>query len=561
MTMNIRLSIIVAAVWLLSGATEVFAGPVSVREESRAMTTYPFSDPSPVVDPSRLYYPYTRFDGFTDKPIKKEWKTVVMENDYIRLTIFPEIGGKVWGAVDKTSGKEFIYENSVVKFRDIAMRGPWVSGGIEYNFGIIGHAPTSSAPVDYLIREKEDGSVSCYLSSFELIARTMWTVEVNLQPDKGYFTTRTVWYNGSSISQPYYQWMNAGYPVGNGAEFCYPGDLNIGHNGMASTFPTDSEGRDLSKYDNNMFGGTKSYHILGYYNDFYGIYWHGDDFGSVHCADFDDKLGMKIFLWGEDRAGGIWEELLTDSDGQYIELQSGRMFNQPSTMSARTPYRHFCSAPQQTDSWTEYWYPVKGIQGIDKAGKCGALNVSRQDGRLIISFSPAENFNTELRIYHDDSLAETVHLDAKVLEPVSFEVGYIPEGHMKIVLGDGMLTYSEKKADFDLERPYSVPERIDWDSAFGLYSQGKQSMYQKRWAEAGRYLEASLSKAPYLIPALVSLASLYQREGRYAEAAETAGKALALDTYCGEANYIYALANRAIGKNTEAKAAFSIAAL
>ena len=102
---------------------------------------------------------------------------------------------------------------SVVKFRDIAMRGPWTSGGIEFNFGIIGHAPTSSTPIDYVTRQKPDGSVSCYVSSYELVTRTLWTVEVNLPKDKAYFTTTTTWHNSSSIDQPYYQWMNAGYPT------------------------------------------------------------------------------------------------------------------------------------------------------------------------------------------------------------------------------------------------------------------------------------------------------------------------------------------------------------
>ena len=109
-----------------------------VTETLQTVKTYPFSDPDPVADPSDLCYPYFRFDGFSAKGIDKEWKVVTLENDYIRLTLFPEIGGKIWGAVDKTSGKEFIYNNHVVKFRDIAMRGPWTSGGIEFNFGIIG---------------------------------------------------------------------------------------------------------------------------------------------------------------------------------------------------------------------------------------------------------------------------------------------------------------------------------------------------------------------------------------------------------------------------------------
>ena len=114
--------------------------------------TYPFSDPSPVATPNNSYYPYFRFDGFSMQAQEKQWKMVVLENDYVKLTVTPEIGGKIWGAIDKVNNKEFVYTNGVVKFRDVAMRGPWTSGGIEFNFGIIGHAPTCSTPIDYLTK-------------------------------------------------------------------------------------------------------------------------------------------------------------------------------------------------------------------------------------------------------------------------------------------------------------------------------------------------------------------------------------------------------------------------
>ena len=263
--------------------------PSSIKEIVRTMNTYPFSDPDPVPMPENLYYPYFRFDGYTDKSIMKDWKVVEMENDYIKLTLFPEIGGKIWGAVEKTTNKEFIYSNHVVKFRDIAMRGAWTSGGIEFNYGIIGHAPTTSSPVDYQLRTNEDGSVSCFISSIELITRTSWSVEVNLPKDKAYFTTRMIWYNGSSIDQPYYQWTNAGFKASGNLEFCYPGQYYIGHGGDVHSFPKDESARDISWYEKNNFGGAKSYHVLGKYNDFYGAYWHDDNFGSVHYAPYDDK--------------------------------------------------------------------------------------------------------------------------------------------------------------------------------------------------------------------------------------------------------------------------------
>ena len=87
-------------------------------------------------------YPYYRFDTYAVTPVSQTWKMVVLENDFLRVKIFPEIGGKVWSVYDKTSGTELFYDNDAVKFRDIALRGPWTSGGIEFNYGIIGHAPS-----------------------------------------------------------------------------------------------------------------------------------------------------------------------------------------------------------------------------------------------------------------------------------------------------------------------------------------------------------------------------------------------------------------------------------
>lgn len=540
----------------------LFAQQATVTETVETVKTYPFSDPDPVADPSDLFYPYFRFDGFSAKGINRQWKVVSLENDYIKLTLFPEIGGKIWGAVDKTTGKEFIYNNHVVKFRDIAMRGPWTSGGIEFNFGIIGHAPTSSTPIDYVTRQKPDGSVSCYVSSYELVTRTLWTVEVNLPKDKAYFTTTTTWHNSSSIDQPYYQWMNAGYPAAGNVEFCYPGTNYIGHGGELHSFPLDEQGRDISWYEKNDFGNSKSYHIVGKYNDFYGAYWHDNDFGSIHHADYDEKLGMKIFLWGLSREGGIWEDLLTDTNGQYIELQSGRMYNQPASNSSLTPYKHTAFGPQATDRWTEYWFPVKGIKGVSKASRIGALNVLREDGFLKLYFSPLQKLSTTIKLYEGEKEMNSIPLNCGVLETWKDSIPLnkaVAAGRLKVVVGEDLLVYSEVPSDNITSRPKQLPADFDWSSAYGLYTQGEQWMNQKVLDKAEKFLLASLKKDPYFVPALTDLASLYYRQGRYDEALARCETALSINTYDGDVNYLYGLCNMALGNHTDAKDGFSVA--
>ncbi len=534
----------------------------TITESVETVKTYPFSDSNPIANPSNLFYPYFRFDGFSAKGLDRKWKVVSLENEYIKLTLFPEVGGKIWGAVDKTTGREFIYNNHVVKFRDIAMRGPWTSGGIEFNFGIIGHAPTSSTPIDYVIRKKTDGSVSCYVSSYELVTRTLWTVEVNLPKDKAYFTTTTTWHNNSSIVQPYYQWMNAGYPAAGNAEFCYPGTNYIGHDGELHSFPSDEQGHNISWYERNDFGNSKSYHVLGKYNDFYGAYWHDNDFGSIHHADYDEKLGMKIFLWGLSREGGIWEDLLTDTDGQYIELQSGRMYNQPASNSALTPFKHAAFAPQATDQWTEYWFPVKGTKGVSKASRIGALNVLRENGFLKLYFSPLQRLSTTVKLYDREQMIHSFPLDCSVQETWQDSIRLdkaIADRPLKVVIGEDLLVYSEASSDNVANRPKQLPVDFDWNSVYGLYTQGEQWMNQKVFDKAEHYLLASLQKDSYFVPSLTSLASLYYRQGRYSDALALCKTALRINTYDGKVNYLYGLCNKALGYYTDAKDGFSVA--
>ena len=148
------------------------AGSQTVIVKDTMMTTYPFGDPNPIPQVKTGYYPYCKFDKFSTSPEKQSWQMVVLENPYLRVKIFPEIGGKVWSVFDKTAGKEMFYDNDVVKFRDIAMRGPWTSGGIEFNYGVIGHAPSCAHPVDWRTEKKADGSVSCYIGVLEMTSHS-----------------------------------------------------------------------------------------------------------------------------------------------------------------------------------------------------------------------------------------------------------------------------------------------------------------------------------------------------------------------------------------------------
>jgi hypothetical protein len=142
--------------WLILLPLSVFAQKALIKEVNRPIVTYPYSDPDPVAHPGRVY-PYFRFDVYTNHNVIQEWKMVELKNDYIRLAVMPDMGGKVWEAYEKSLNFPFIYSAHSVKFRDLALRGPWTSDGIEFNFGDIGHATTTATPVDYYTRTNPDG--------------------------------------------------------------------------------------------------------------------------------------------------------------------------------------------------------------------------------------------------------------------------------------------------------------------------------------------------------------------------------------------------------------------
>ena len=533
-----------------------------ISESKQMLETYPFSDPNPIPNPETSFYPYFRFDGFALQSEQKEWKVVVLENDYIKLSVFPEIGGKIWGAVEKSTGHEFLYHNSVVKFRDIAMRGAWTSGGIELNFGVIGHAPTCATPVDYMLIEKEDGSVSCVVGAYELLTRTRWETEINLEKDKAYFTTTTRWQNPTPLVQPYYQWMNAAYQVKGDLEFCFPGSHWIGHDGRSHSWPLDAEGRDISYYRNNNFGGSKSNHVLGGISDHYAGYWHDLEFGSGHYTSNGDKLGMKVFQWAHSRSGGIWEDLLTDTDGQYVELQSGRLFNQAATNSTKTPFKHFGFEPYAMDEFKEYWFPILETKGVVKANPFGVLNIEKVGTEHVVYFCPLQKTKEQLLIYAGDELVRQVSLDLEVLDTWS-EAFQIEDQDkpIKIVIGNNKLVYSQEKRDNISNRPMNAPEDFDWNSSYGLFLDGQHWLFQNKYELAEERFIKCLSDNAHYAPALNQLASLCYRKGAYAEGIEYAARSLAIDTYDAEANFIYALNNKRLGNLLDAQDGFSVASL
>ncbi|MCL4179765.1 MAG: DUF5107 domain-containing protein, partial [Verrucomicrobia bacterium] len=560
-----RLAFLGIAVLLLAlGAAHPLladAGGATVREYRKTFRTYPFSDPDPIPHGGRIY-PYFRYDGFTDRAEDREWTVIELENPWIRVTVLPEIGGKIWSAVEKSTGMGFLYGNQVVKFRDIALRGPWTSGGIEANYGIIGHTPNCATPVDYRTRRNPDGSATVVIGVLDLLTRTPWRLEVTVPADKAYFTTSSLWHNATPLEQPYYTWMNTGIKAAGNLQFVFPGTHHIDHDGRAKPWPIEPKtGRDLSFYENNNFGSYKSYHVLGRGADFFAAFWHDEDFGMGRFSRRDEKPGKKIWIWGLSREGMIWEKLLTDSDGQYVEVQSGRSFNQADGNSTQTPFKHRGFLPYGTDTWTEYWFPVKGTKGLVAVSPLGGLNVRLRDNGLEILFSPLETVEETLEVLDGERIVFTTAVSAKPLEPWTTTVSVaIPAERLRVRIGGNRLEWNGDPSAGELSRPLQLPADFDWNSVYGLWLKGKQLLRQRSYAHAREALEACLRQDPHYVPALGDLALLRLFAMDAKGAFELARQALAIDTYDPAANYYYGLAARRLGRFDDARDGFELAA-
>lgn len=549
---------LIRLLFLLLFSISASAQQAVIKEVVRPVTTYPYSDPDPVAHPGRVY-PYFRFDGFTNKPVTKNWKMIELENDYIRLGVLPEIGGKVWEASEKSQKYPFIFTTHVIKFRDISLRGAWTTGGLEFNFGDIGHATTCATPVDYYTKTNPDGSVSCFIGATEWASRTTWRVEIRLAPDKAYFTTRSWWYNNTPVEQEFYHWINAGFKAEGDLEFVFSGTHYIGHGGENNKWSLDSVGRNISFYENNNFGSYKSYHIIGRPSDLYGGFWHNDNMGFGRYSPYHEKLGKKIWILGLSQEGTRWENLLGDNDGLNVELQSGRLFNQASRGSEFTPFKHVGFAPYTADTWSDHWFPVKHTRGLTNASLRGALNLRVEDRWLKIDWMSLENQSDTLQVLASGSPVLSRKL---VLKPMELFRDSIPwQGtldQVAVKLGPDVLTDDPGKP---VSRPLKSPDNFDWQSEYGLLLRGTDLSRQKNYSEAEEYLMKALEKNPNLVPALVQMAQIRYRQGLYDKAREFAGHALSVDTYDPQANYFWGLSNERTGSDADALDGYSVAAL
>ncbi|MBM1106854.1 DUF5107 domain-containing protein [Aurantibacter crassamenti] len=526
--------------------TNALAQEVTIKEEILSLPTYGFHKPNPVpiLTENPKIFPYFKFEEYEHDSKMKDWKVITLENDYIKVYILPEIGGKIWGAIEKSTGEEFLYKNEVVKFRNIAMRGPWTSGGIEFNFGIIGHHPATATTVDYLTRTNADGSVSCIVGNTDLPSKTRWTVEIRLEKDKAFFETNASWYNASPLTENYYNWMTGAAVGTNDLEFFIPGNKYVGHSGDAHPWPIDEEGRNLAMYKDNDFGPDKSYHIVGESNDYFGGYYHDKNFGFGTWAPYEEMPGQKLWIWSLSRSGGIWEDLLTDNDGQYIEFQAGRLFDQY-TPGKVNPISQVGFDPYVMDTWSEIWFPYKEIGGMEDASKQGVLNVEFKDGTATIGLNVLQKTTQELQLKLNNEIVFSERLNLNTMDVYTKKLPVKSTDKFEVAVLGTELYYTNTLGANSIKRPFYPDADLKVSETEQLFQDGVEALEYREYVLAESKLSELIKIDPSHRAGLNALAELEYRKTNYKAALNLANSVLKMDTYNSGANYIAGITYKA----------------
>lgn len=527
-----------------------------VWEAPLTIPTYELGSPDPnppLFGPRRRpVYPYPMLDSLTKRKIDKSYNAVFLENEYLRVTVLPELGGKLYAIYDKTAKREVLYTNHVVKYAMVGIRGAWTSGGIEWNFPD-GHTLTTVSPVDYVTRMEEGGSACVVVGDTERVQRMQWAVAIRLRPGRKFVETEVTLNNRREVPGRYWFWATAAAPATDDMRFIYPMREAYPHAFWpVFSFPKHN-GVDLSTY--REVTNYLSLFARDSKRDFFGVYYEKSDWGIAHVADHHELPGKKTWTWGTDDAGQIWVDKLTDNDGQYVEFQAGRF---------ETQMEHEFIAPHRVERFTEYWFPLDKLGGgFHKVTKDAALravvvgsevrinvNASARfdDARLIVALGDGSNKpiqTSRINLSPATPFAATIKLPA----PMAVVVRVRAKDGRELV---HFYTNSEPDGNPDFKPatrpiPDNTPPSAEKAYLEGLAADKKSSELGARAA----YTEA-LRLDPGYAPAHIQLGLSFYRAGEYDRAAEHLETALRRNRDAGDAHYYLALVRRAQNRIGEA---------
>ena len=425
---------------------------VRIWEEDVMIPTYETGKPdkNPMFLEKRVYqgssgklYPYPTTEEISFTKTDKIWHAVWLENDYLKVMVLPQLGARIQRALDKTNNYDFVYYNEVIKPALVGLAGPWISGGIEFNWPQH-HRPTTYMPVDHVITKHEDGSMTLSCNDIDQMYGTKGIVSFTLYPDKAYIEIRGQLYNRTNLPQTFLWWANPAVPVNDNTQSIFPTDVHfvMDHGKRdVSRFPIArgiyykhdySEGVDISRYKNIPVPTSYMAEKSSY--DFVGGYDYGVEAGLLHVADHHVSPGKKQWTWGCGDFGKAWDRNLTDENGPYIELMCGVFTdNQPDFTWLK---------PFEEKTFTQYFMPYKKVGQVKNATIDAAVNLEyhpSQTSAHVIVYATAFHEQAQIELYLKGKLAGEAKVElspTKVFEG-TFEVEAGKETDLRVVVRDG----------------------------------------------------------------------------------------------------------------------------
>jgi len=376
---------------------------VELKEEIVEIPTYPVGEPdkNPMFLEKRVYqgssgkvYPLPFTDKIYDEKVNKNYKVISLENKYLKIEILPELGGRIQRAYDKTNAYDFVYYNQVIKPALVGLTGPWISGGIEFNWPQH-HRPRTYSPIEYYFEENNDGSKTVWVSEIDRMYGTKGMAGFTLYPDKAYLEIKGQLYNRTSTSQTFLWWANPAVAVNENYKSVFPPDVNaVFDHGKrdVSEFPIAkseyykvdySAGVDISMYKNIPVPTSYMAYHSDY--DFVGGYDYGKEAGILHVADHHISPGKKQWTWGNGDFGQAWYRNLTDEDGPYIELMTGVYTDNQPDFTWLKPY--------EEKTFKQYFMPYKKVGEVKNANIDIMVNLEFKGEKACVYVYTTSDFN------------------------------------------------------------------------------------------------------------------------------------------------------------------------
>lgn len=392
---------------------------VKAWQESVSIPTYPVGEEerNPMFFEKRVYqgssgkvYPYPITEKIYDEKEDRNYNGIFLENNYLKVLILPELGGRVQMAYDKVKKRHFVYHNQVIKPALVGLLGPWISGGIEFNWPQH-HRPTTFKPVDFSIEENSDGSKTVWTHEFEIMFHTRGIAGFTLYPGKAYLEIEVKLANPTYLPQTFLWWANPAVSVNDDYQSVFPPDVNaVFDHGKrdVSTFPVAtgtyykidySPGTDISRFKNIPV--PTSYMAIHSDFDFIGGYEHDKEAGLLHVADHHVSPGKKQWTWGNGEFGKAWDRNLTDEDGPYVELMTGVYTDNQPDFSWLMPF--------EEKSFKQYFMPYQKAGMVKNATRDLVIGIELEGphAAIITVYATSEQENlVELYVEENRVLEE-----------------------------------------------------------------------------------------------------------------------------------------------------------